>query len=205
MADSSEALGEEETLQRQCQTLWILCPLTNAQDYCASRFFWFYCSSDRRLWPGAESLTNEQKWPLAVVLQWTESRFSTNTKKTTQTKVRIARPRSTCLGGLRSWRVGDPGGASKPPAGVVLSLHSVTPSEKSWVFFWWSLLHGSLPGNGAKKLFVLLGSKKLGHWVGVLSRHPWCWISKCVLEHPRSYDLARAVRSVNSFSSPISR
>lgn len=40
---------------------------------------------------GAESLTNEQKWPSAVVLQRTESRFSTNTK-TTQTEVRIDRP-----------------------------------------------------------------------------------------------------------------
>lgn len=28
--------------------------------------------------------------------------------------------------------------------------------------------------KGGKKLFVLLGSKKRGHWVGVLSRHPWC-------------------------------
>lgn len=53
---------------------------------------------------------------------------------------------------------------------------------------------------GGKKLFVLLGSKKLGHWVGVLSHHPWCWISKYVLEHPQSCDLTRAVRSVNDLT-----
>lgn len=106
VVDSSEALRVEEALQRQCQTLSTLCPLTNAQDYCASRFFWFYCSSDRWLWPGAESLTNEQKWPSAVVLQWTESRFSTYTKMT-QIEVRIARPRSSC-DGIRSGSLGGP-------------------------------------------------------------------------------------------------
>lgn len=152
--DSSEALRVEEVLQRQCQTLSTLCPLTNAQYYCASRFFWFYCSSDRQLRPGAEPLINEQKWPSAVVLQRTESRFSTNTK-TTQIEVRIARPRSPC-DGIRS---GSLSGPVNRPVGT-LSLHSVTPSEKSWVFFWWLRCMAPFTAMEGKEALRFIGFKK---------------------------------------------
>ncbi len=199
MVDSSEALRVEEALQRQCQTLSTLCPLTNAQDYCASRFFWFYCSSDRWLWPGAESLTNKQKWPSAVVLQRTESRFSTYTK-TTQIEVRIARPRSSC-DGIRSGSLGGP--ANRPGRDAFLALKSLPQRKVESSFGGFRCMAPFTAMGGGKKLFVLLGSKKLGQWVGVLSHHPWCWISKHVLEHPQSCDLACAVRSVNSGPSPI--
>ncbi len=37
----------------------------------------------------------------------------------------------------------------------------VTPSEKSWVFFWWFPLHGSLHGNGGgKEALRFIGFKK---------------------------------------------
>ncbi len=150
MVDSSEALRVEEALQRQCQTLSTLCPLTNAQDYCASRFFWFYCSSDRRLWPGAESLTNQQKWPSAV-LQLTESRFSTNTK-TTQIEVRIARPRSSC-DGIRS---GSLGGPANRPVGTLLALSHSLREKLSLLLVVSAAWLPSRRWRG-KKLFVLLG------------------------------------------------
>lgn len=46
---------------------------------------------------------------------------------------------------------------------------------------------------------------KPGHWVRVLSHHPWCWISKYVLEHPQlheSCDLASVVRLMDSSLPP---
>lgn len=97
--------------------------------------------------------TNKLKWPLAVVLHWTESRFSTNTntrkgKKTTQAEVRIARPS----------RGGREVSADIPIR--TLSLHSVTPSEKSWVFFWWFPLHDSLHGKRGKEALRFIGFKK---------------------------------------------
>lgn len=201
MADSSEALGVEEALQRQCQTFIIVSP----HDYCASRFFWIFCSSDRRLWPGAESFsdkqtTNKLKWPSAVVLRWTESRFSGNTnteKKSNDTSrgAHFARP-------SQSRRAGSLGGRPHSYAFLALS-HSLR--EKLSLLLVVSAAWLPSRQKGGKKLFVLLGSKKCGHWVGVLSRHPWCWISKYVLEHPQSYDLACVVRSVNSSPSPILR
>lgn len=189
-------------LQRRCQTLSTLCPLTNAQDYCASQFFWIYCSSDRRLrlFYGAESLTIEQKWPSTVVLQWTKSRFSNDTNKGAHCSAWIVLwPDCIVAGGKSRW-TGKP--LADVPVGMgMLFLHSFTPSEKSRVFFGFCCTE-----KRRNSLFYWVQKKNFGHWVGVLSRHPWCWISKYVLEHPQwheSCDLAPVVRFTNS--SPLPR
>lgn len=163
---SAEALRAEEVLQRQCQTLSTLCPLTNAQDYCASRFFWFYCSSDCWLW-----LFMEQSHSLPTEMAFSScssmNKIKVFQKNVNDTKkVRIVQPGLFCEG-IPSWWAGgladkQSGDVSLRVVGMgMLFLHSFTPSEKSWVFFGWFMMHDSFHGNGEKKLFVLLGSKKL--------------------------------------------
>lgn len=87
----------KSALQRQCQTLEALCPITNVQDYCASQIFWFCCSSD--CWEMTFFLWSSVTHPPPnrdglQQLFSNEQNQSFPTTQTTQREVRIVQPRS---------------------------------------------------------------------------------------------------------------
>lgn len=130
-------------------------------------------------------------------------------------KVRIVQPGLFC-DGIPLWRAGSHSGLTFVGG---LGNHSQMMFRFMWLGWACSSCTHSLPQRKVESSFVgfccmtpfaatekrsssfYWVQKNFGHWVGVLSRHPWCWITKYVLEHPQwheSCDLASVVRFTNS-------